>query len=167
MAVAPDGTWLACVDGSSVWIWDLPGGALRHRIRVFRELHNVVVGPDSDWVAAAGDEGAVHIWDAASGNERLSFRAAEVSERITGIAVGPDGTWLATADTVGQLGVWDPGAGRRSAWAHGTGWLPAVAVTSNGRRLAAADANRGIEWSTRARSSRPRRHSSSTVRTSP
>jgi WD40 repeat protein len=95
------------------------GGASRLRSEASRQLRTLtdgsgpvrdcVVAPDGSWLAAAGWEGIVRIWDAATGRQR-----AELTGPMGGTAacaLSPDGTWLASAGRYGVIRIWDVAAG--------------------------------------------------------
>jgi NB-ARC domain/WD domain, G-beta repeat len=76
---------------------DLPSAALR---RVLSDhvggVTAVAIAPAGTWLATASNlEGAVRIWDAATGEQRATLTGH--TKRVTTMAIAPDGTWLATA----------------------------------------------------------------------
>ena len=67
----------------------------------------VVWDPRDRWVATAGWDGVVRLWDPRTGTPVLHLHG-DVGE-ITSVAVAPDGSWLATAG--GKLRVWNTATG--------------------------------------------------------
>jgi WD40 repeat protein/tRNA A-37 threonylcarbamoyl transferase component Bud32 len=73
------------------------------------ELYWVTYSPDGKSLAAAGADGA-YVWDAASGELRLSLK--QHSEAVTGVCFSPDNKRLATASEDRSACVWSAIDGR-------------------------------------------------------
>jgi WD40 repeat protein len=69
----------------------------------------LAVAPDGSWLASAGDDGKVRVWDLATGTVRHTLTGHISSVRA--LAVASDGSWLASADHNGEIRTWEPTTG--------------------------------------------------------
>ena len=117
---------------------DLPTPALRHTLPGHTgSVHAVVVAPDGTWLATAGGDGSVQVWDAATWLPRVAFTGH--SDAVRAMAVAPDGTWLATASDEGTVRVWDAASGLPLTTLTGrTSSVTSVVVAPDGTWLATA-----------------------------
>src|SRR5262249_40933309 len=60
---------------------------------------------DAKWLATAGEDHTVRIWDAEKLNEVRTFRGH--SGAVYTVAFSPTGQWLASADDAGVVKLWD------------------------------------------------------------
>ena len=97
----------------------------------------VAWSPEGSWLASAGEDGTVRVWDPASG-EQLSTLTGHTSV-VGAVAWSPQGTRLASASKDGTVRVWDPATGEQLVTLTGhTGWVFEVAWSPQGSRLASA-----------------------------
>ncbi|WLS43213.1 NB-ARC domain-containing protein [Micromonospora profundi] len=97
----------------------------------------VSISGDGTWLASAGADGTVRIWDPTTGERRQQLSAH--TGPVKAIAITADGTWLATAGNDGTVRIWDPTTGeRRQQLSAHTGPVNAIAITADGTWLATA-----------------------------
>ncbi|MHC1767951.1 MAG: WD40 repeat domain-containing serine/threonine protein kinase [Verrucomicrobiia bacterium] len=109
---SPRGTWLAIrLDESWTWgltvgLWRPPGaaperilGKPRHRIM------DLTFSPDERYLATAGEDASVCIWDVATGERLCDLTGQHTS--FTGVAWSPDGHRLVGGGDDGTLTIWD------------------------------------------------------------
>jgi len=65
----------------------------------------LAVSPDAELLVTAGNDGAIWVWDAGSG-ELVRALAGHVGA-VSGVGFSPDGRWLASAGSDGTVRVWD------------------------------------------------------------
>ena len=177
LVVAPDGSWLASAsDDGQVRVWDPATGATHHILightcaRLTQTGHTgafgrllattasagvsaLVAAPDGSWLASAGGDGEVRVWDPETGatHHILTGHTGGVSALV----VAPDGSWLASAGD-GEVLVWDPATRavrhtltvRTLTTGHAWG-VSALVVAPDGSWLASAAADGKVRvWDT-------------------
>ncbi len=97
----------------------------------------LVVAPDGSWLASAGDDGEVRIWDPITGTTRHTLTGH--TDWVRALVVAPDGSWLASAGDDGEVRIWDPtiGVPRHTLIGH-TQWVGVLVVAPDGSWLATA-----------------------------
>jgi YD repeat-containing protein len=205
VAFSPDGQWLASAsqgDGT-VKVWDAATGkvihTLTHEATVHRSVQeqrdaagqvirsftqsggvsSVAYNPDGRTLASASADGAVKVWDAATGKviHTLTHKPTtrEIRDAATGkvissstmgggvtsLAYSPDGRTLASAGLGGTVRVWDPATGQEihtleenpgATLPGNSGGLESVAYSPDGQRLAAASRDGTVKvWDTATR----------------
>ncbi|MBC9733007.1 WD40 repeat domain-containing protein [Nocardioides marmotae] len=139
VAVAPDWSTVATVDGGDVVLVGLEDGA---PVRTLRGLADAEVtdgspvaavsySPDGALVAAAGLDGSVRVWSVDDGRERVAFTAGYAPHAL---AFSPDGSLLALAGG-GPVEVRSIEDGEVVAAVADSGRNGAVAWTPDGRHL--------------------------------
>ncbi|MFE9103817.1 NB-ARC domain-containing protein [Actinomadura geliboluensis] len=136
MAVGPGGDWIAVVLGTDVQIVETASGRVTARIAQ-PDARAVAAAPDGAWLATAGEEGTIRVWDPATGTELR--RSGGHARRISALAAAPDGSWLASVGDDPIVMMWDPATGELLRTLSGApGALHALAVAPDGSWLAAA-----------------------------
>jgi WD40 repeat protein len=135
---SPDGSTLAASGlGGMVTIWDLPAAKLRKQFQADSErVWEVAFSPDSKLIAtaAAGDT-AAHLWDASSGERRMTL-SGHTGGPIS-VSFAPGGRSLATGSYDHHVMLWDLATGKdRALLGHDP--VRAVAYSPDGKTLAFA-----------------------------
>ncbi|MDB5308165.1 MAG: prkC 15 [Gemmataceae bacterium] len=111
-AFAPDGGWFATgsFDGRVV-VRDPRSAAPRQVLAHGHMVRTLAVSPDGRAVAAAGETGAVSVWDVGSG--LLRYRLDGTGGRVHAILFSADGKALLAAPSETEMVWWDGATGRR------------------------------------------------------
>jgi len=156
LVAAPDGSWLASAgDDGAVQLWPLPlplplnselGTNSGHEVlaRSPGRVRALAVAPDGSWLASAGDDGTVRLWNTADGGPRAALGQGRT---VYALAAAPDAGWVASAGGDGTLRRWDSAPGEAG------GGLAAptrtIAAAPDGAWLATAGNDRAIRlWNT-------------------
>ena len=123
------------------------------KARIFRHAHwnaayAIAVAPDGSWLAVAGLDPRVRVWDVATARQLfvLDGHRAEVYAA----AIAPDGSWLATGGGDGTVRIWHAATGKQQAVLSGhRGAVYTVAIAPDGNWLATGGDDRTVRiWET-------------------
>jgi WD40 repeat protein/serine/threonine protein kinase len=92
------------------YLWRICHPLIRTILAHTGQVQQIVVSSDSQWLASAGDDALVKVWDASTGRERLTLKGH--SGRVTGLSFNPRGDRLASVSEDGTVRVWDTDTGR-------------------------------------------------------
>jgi WD40 repeat protein len=146
LAFTPDGrrlvslsreSMLTTVGDDTVRVWEVDPQATLPALRGHtRAIYPVAYSPDGRWIASGGWDGAVRLWDAATGEPCATLAHPVV---VHGLAFTPDGMGLVSgSDRDDRLRVWDAVAGRVLREIRiPAGYPRSLTVSPDGTRVAA------------------------------
>ena len=115
-------------------LFDADSGVPLRTVTHHRQLNELVVSPDRRLIAIAGAEQVIRVLDAATLEERLSFRAHDAE--ITALAFHPTLPVLASGSADGSVKLWDHETARLRETFMGLDGTPVMlAFSPNGRLL--------------------------------
>jgi WD40 repeat protein/serine/threonine protein kinase len=118
---------------------------LRHQA----EVNSLAFSPGGEWIAGAGGDGTITVWNSRTGAEVRAFPAH--AESVFSVAFHPDGRHLASTGAEGKVKVWDWATGQEKFAGlcgadHNRGTAYCVAFSPDGRRLAAGNDGAVTIW---------------------
>jgi WD40 repeat protein len=136
-AFTSDGRQLVTIgDNGLVRLWDTTAKNRKHTLPLAGVYRLVAIAPDDTFLALAGYDRSVLIWDLAA--QQPSAVLVGHTDTVNSVVIAPDGSWLATAADDGTARIWDAETGQqRVILSADTGPVHAVAISPDGRWLAA------------------------------
>jgi WD40 repeat protein/serine/threonine protein kinase len=138
-AFSPDGSQIVTTDDRSGQVWDAATSRRLHVLPHEGTVFHAVYSADGAWIATAGGDGVVKIWNAASGDLVRELRRDGKRPQYYLVAVSTDRRLVAAVTKTGET---------TDVWAADTGALlselsnpdaleyPAIAFSADGRWLA-------------------------------
>ena len=108
----------------------------------------IAVAPDGSWLAVAGLDPEVQVWDTATGKQRFVLDGHRSA--VYAAAAAPDGSWLATGSGDGTVRIWDVATGKQREVLGGhQDAVYAITISSDGNWMASGGADRTVRiWET-------------------
>ncbi|MEO2020870.1 MAG: protein kinase, partial [Pirellulaceae bacterium] len=107
-------------------------------------VRGVVCSPDGKWLASAGADQAIKIWQANTGQLKATLRGHE--KTIRGLSFSHDGLRLASASEDRSVRIWDILAGKElQALAGHKGYVTSVSFHPDGKHVVSGSSDRTVK----------------------
>ncbi|MBI3866649.1 MAG: PQQ-binding-like beta-propeller repeat protein [Planctomycetia bacterium] len=122
LAFSPDGRWLAGTNSihlsgrpidRRVHVWDISTGMIRNSFATGGDSpRHVCFSANGRWLAAAGDDSIVNVWDTTTG-QPLDDGVVAHAKEVNAVRLSHDGHTAVTASADGTVRVWDATTGKQ------------------------------------------------------
>ncbi|HYV39302.1 MAG TPA: hypothetical protein VE988_26675 [Gemmataceae bacterium] len=113
------------------------------RLRHGNEILALAYSPDGKYLASAGLDRTVKIWDMSNGHETVAYRGHQRDVRH--VAFSPDGKWIASAGGDKDIHLWDPQTAKPLRTLKGGGaYTTALVISPDGKYVFAAGDDRTL-----------------------
>jgi WD40 repeat protein len=110
LVFSPTGSILAVSFGQTVLLVEIESCRILHRLDTNQPVAAITFAPDGSQLAAAGDDGLIHLYDTADG--RLQVTATSEQGGYYTVAWSPDGRFLAAGHYDPVVELFDPSTGQ-------------------------------------------------------
>jgi RNA polymerase sigma factor (sigma-70 family) len=142
LAFSSDGTMLAAAGSNQVIsLWNVREGKVASELSGHKnEVSALAFSPTAPVLLSGGTDGTARLWDAANGKELRVLRRYQgllPRQAVRSVAFSPDGRTAACALQSGAIALHQVSTGKavHDAFGH-SDWIPAVAVSPDGARIA-------------------------------
>lgn len=149
VAFSADGTEIATTAGTSLRLWS--ASSLAESLPLARHMGPVscaAYSPNGQWLATGGFDGAIHLWDAASGAHVKELADSEGVGHVGwlfDLAWAPDGSWLVTGGQDGRARIWGIESGELEGQLAGFDRaVTGVDISPDATRLATVGGDRAL-----------------------
>jgi WD40 repeat protein len=142
-AFSPEGRQIVTTDDRGAQVWDAQTYQLLFKLPHGDSVYQAVYSVDGARLVTAGGDGAVRIWDAASGALVRELRRGSAKPRYYAVALSPGSKLVAAIDTKGEFAdVWDATTGALIGQIRNEAMeFPVLAFSADGRWLATTGGN--------------------------
>lgn len=106
-------------------------------------VHTVAWSPNGSYIASAGADRTVQVWDIVTGNHICTCLGH--TDTVSALAWSPDGKHIASASNDKTVQVWDADSGHKLlAYTSHSDWVNTVAWSPDGKRIASAGIDKTV-----------------------
>ncbi|MBU1750486.1 MAG: TIR domain-containing protein [Chloroflexi bacterium] len=137
---SPDGRWIVTTGGSEVRVWDAANGQPVHEWQHMGYVFSADYSPDGRWIVTANHDDVARVWEAASGQEKMTLRGH--TNEVRAASFSPDGQWIVTASLDRTARVWDAASGQQRMELQHSSDVNSAVYSPDGRWIVTASNDR-------------------------